>query len=299
MLAPWLELPAFASVIDQMSAACGTDLRRHGVESDADTIRDTAIAQPLIVASGLATAAASASLGLPLTASDFVAGHSVGEITAAALAGVLTLEGAAHLVATRGEQMAHAANSVSTTMAAVLGGERDEVVAELEARNIVPANQNGANQIVAAGTVQQIEELIANPPAGTKVRQLQVAGAFHTHFMASAQAAVAEVAATLAINTPVTTLISNQGGDIVTDGNDFVARLVSQVAAPVRWDLCMQTMVAGKVTGLIELFPGGTLTGIAKRAMPGVELLAIKSVDDLALVPDFVAKHQGVESVSS
>ena len=298
MLSPWLELAAFSDLIDQMSEATKSDLRLHGTESDADTIRDTSVAQPLIVAAGLATAAASP-LGLPLTSADFTAGHSVGEITAAALAGVLSVEGAARLVATRGEEMAHAANAVSTTMAAVLGGERDAIVADLESRNIVPANQNGANQIVAAGTVQQIEELIANPPAGTKVRQLQVAGAFHTHFMSSAQDAVAEVASTLEINNARTALISNQGGDIVRDGNDFVARLVSQVSSPVRWDLCMETLLANKVTGLIELFPGGTLTGIAKRAMPGVELLAVKSPEDLASISDFVARHQGVDSATS
>lgn len=292
MLTAWLQNDAFAAVIDQASAATGLDLRAHGTESDADTIRDTAIAQPLIVAAGLGSLAAAADvLGMPITAADAVAGHSVGEITAAAATGVLSLEDALQLVAIRGRAMAEAAAVVQTGMAAVLGGERDDVVATLTKHGLIAANENGAKQIVAAGTLEQIEALNAEPPAGARVRPLQVAGAFHTQFMASATDAVCQASTSMATNAPSVQLVSNRGGEIVTDGADVVARLVSQVSSPVRWDLCMETFQEIGVTGLVELFPGGTLTGIAKRALPGVELLAITSPDDLAGLADFVTKH--------
>ena len=292
MLTPWLENEAFADIIDQASAATGLDLRLHGTLSDADTIRDTAIAQPLIVAAGLGSlAAAAATTGFPITAADAVAGHSVGEITAAAATGVLSLKDALELVAVRGRAMADAAAVVQTGMAAVLGGERDEVVSTLAKQGLVAANENGAKQIVAAGTLEQLEALSAQPPAGARVRPLQVAGAFHTQFMASATDAVCQVSTGMTTQAPSVQLVSNRGGEIVVDGVDFVARLVSQVSSPVRWDLCMETFEQLGVTGLIELFPGGTLTGIAKRALLGVELLALTSPEDLQQLPDFVSRH--------
>ncbi|MEN9711140.1 MAG: hypothetical protein RL441_1132 [Actinomycetota bacterium] len=291
MLTPWLSNEAFAAVIDAASAATGLDLRAHGTESDADTIRDTAIAQPLIVAAGLGSLAAAAALGLPISAADAVAGHSVGEITAAAATGVLSLEDALALVAVRGRAMAEAAAVVQTGMAAVLGGERDDVIATLTRHGLVAANENGAKQIVAAGTLEQIEALNAEPPAGARIRPLQVAGAFHTQFMASATDAVCQLSSSMATNNPSVQLISNRGGEIVTDGADVVARLVSQVSSPVRWDLCMETFQEIGVTGIVELFPGGTLTGIAKRALPGVELLAITAPEDLEKLSDFVSQH--------
>ena len=292
MLTPWLENEAFAAVIDKASTATNLNLRLHGTGSDADTIRDTAIAQPLIVAAGLGSLSAAAEvLGFPILHADAVAGHSVGEITAAAATGVLSLEDALSLVAVRGQAMATAAAQVQTGMAAVLGGEREDVISTLTRHGLIAANENGAKQIVAAGTLEQIEALNAEPPAGARVRPLPVAGAFHTQFMASATEAVCETSTALKSSNPSVQLISNRGGEIVTDGADFVARLVSQVSSPVRWDLCMETFNEIGVTGIVELFPGGTLTGIAKRALPGVELLAITSPADLDQLANFVATH--------
>lgn len=294
MLAPWLEHAAFGHIIDEASAACGLGLRAHGTESDADTIRDTAIAQPLIVAAALGSLACADALGLPVTAADAVAGHSVGEFTAAVAAGVLSVSDGMRVVGVRGRAMSHAASSVATGMSAVLGGEPAEVIAAIEAAGLVPANVNSAGQIVAAGELVKLEEFAANPPAGTKVRALQVSGAFHTHFMASAQSAVADALANAHLGTPTVRMVSNQGGDVLTDATEIARRLSSQVTNPVRWDLCMEQFAALGATGLIELFPGGTLTGIAKRALPGVELLAVKMPEDLASIPEFVSRHAGV-----
>jgi [acyl-carrier-protein] S-malonyltransferase len=296
MLNPWLSNSAFKAVIDEASIACGLDLILHGTESDADTIRDTAIAQPLIVAAGLGSLATfSENLGFPITKADAVAGHSVGEITAAIATGVLSLNDGMNLVSVRANEMAKAAASVSTSMAAVLGGNREDVISALDALDLIAANENGANQIVAAGTSEKIAELVDNAPSGTRVRPLQVAGAFHTHFMKPAQSAVLNLAQNLNSNNPSVQLVSNKGGEVVSEGADFLNRIVGQVASPVRWDLCMETFAAMEITGLIELFPGGTLTGIAKRALPGVELLPISSPEDAEKVADFVAKHAGAK----
>lgn len=292
MLTPWLTNSAFASILQTASEACKIDLIKHGTVSDADTIRDTAIAQPLIVAAGLGSLAAiSAASGFPITNADAVAGHSVGEITAAIATGVLSLESGMNLVSIRANAMARAAAETPTSMAAVLGGTREDVISALGDLDLVAANENGANQIVAAGKTEQIEKLVATPPTGTRVRPLSVAGAFHTKFMSSAQNAVADFSKQISANNPTTQLISNKGGEVVTSGTDFLERIVGQVASPVRWDLCMETFSAIGITGMIELFPGGTLTGIAKRALPGVELLPIATLDDVEKVSDFVSKH--------
>lgn len=292
MLAPWLELPEFAAVVSTASEATGLDLADLGSNADADRIRSTDVAQPLIVAAGLGSLAAS-SLGLPLQRADAVAGHSVGEFTAAAAAGVLNVESALRVVAVRGRAMAHAAGMNATGMAAVLGGESADVIAAIEAAGLVAANVNGANQIVAAGELVLLEQFAEHAPAGTKVRPLQVAGAFHTHFMNSAEQSVADAVAKEELGTPLVRVVSNRDGGVLTDATEAARRLSLQVTSPVRWDLCMSTFADLGVTGLIELFPGGTLTGLAKRALPGVELLAIKSPADLALVAEFAAKHSG------
>lgn len=292
MLVPWLENAAFKSTIEVASEACGLDLIHHGTESDAETIRDTAIAQPLIVAAGIASLnAISSAIGFPIEKANQVAGHSVGEITAAIASGVLTIAEGMNLVAVRANAMAQAASEVSTSMAAVLGGTRDQVISSLTELGLVAANENGANQIVAAGTVEQIENLVANPPEGTRVRTLSVAGAFHTSYMSSAQSAVREFASGLSPKNPSVSLVSNKSGEVVLDGKEFLEGIVGQVASPVRWDLCMETFKAHEITGLIELFPGGTLTGIAKRALPGVELLPVSTPDDAEEVTAFVSKH--------
>jgi len=292
MLNPWLADSAFKSVLESASVSSGLDLIKHGTESDADTIRNTAIAQPLIVAAGLGSLAAiSDQVGFPITSASAVAGHSVGEITAVIATGVLSLQDGMKLVSVRANEMAKAAALEQTSMAAVLGGNREDVIASLDALELIAANENGANQIVAAGSFERIEELVANPPAGTRVRPLQVAGAFHTHYMAPAQSFLAETANSFAPQNPSVQLVSNKDGELISNGKEFLNRIVGQVSSPVRWDLCMETFSALGVTGLIELFPGGTLTGIAKRALAGVELLPISSIEDIQKVEEFVQKH--------
>ncbi|PWK73545.1 [acyl-carrier-protein] S-malonyltransferase [Streptomyces sp. CG 926] len=286
-LTPWLELPGAADRVAAWSDAIGLDLAHYGTAADADAIRDTAVAQPLLVAAGLLSASA---LGSPAVFGA-VAGHSVGEITAAAYAGVLSEADALSFVRTRGLAMAGAAAATETGMAAVLGGDRDVAVAHLEKLGLTPANINGAGQIVAAGTMEQIAALEADKPEGSmKVVALKVAGAFHTHHMAPALATLEKAAEALTPADPALKYVSNKDGLVVTTGADVVARLVGQVANPVRWDLCMETFAELGVTGIIELCPGGTLTGLAKRALKGVPNVALKTPDDLdkaaALVAD-------------
>ncbi|THA31386.1 ACP S-malonyltransferase [Streptomyces sp. A1547] len=287
-LTPWLDLPGAADRVAEWSDAIGLDLAHYGTKADADEIRDTAVAQPLLVAAGLLSASA---LGAR-TAFGAVAGHSVGEITAAAYAGVLSEVDALSFVRTRGLAMAEAAAVTETGMAAVLGGDQDVVVAHLEKLGLTPANINGAGQIAAAGTVEQIEALVADKPEGSmKVVALKVAGAFHTHHMAPAVATLEKAAQALTPADPELTYVSNKDGHVVTPGADVVARLVGQVANPVRWDLCMERFRELGVTGIIELSPGGTLTGLAKRALKGVPNVALKTPDDLEKAAALVAEH--------
>lgn len=290
-LTPWLELPGAADRVAGWSDAIGLDLAHYGTKADADEIRDTAVAQPLLVAAGLLAAAELTSKAGP-GAFGAVAGHSVGEITAAAYAGVLSDTDALSFVRTRGLAMAEAAAITATGMAAILGGDPDVVVAHLEKLGLTPANVNGAGQIVAAGTVEQIEALVAEKPEGSmKVVALKVAGAFHTHHMAPAVAGLEKAAAALSPADPALTYVSNKDGQVVTTGADVVARLVGQVANPVRWDLCMETFAALGVTGIVELSPGGTLTGLAKRALKGVPSVALKTPDDLDKAAALVSEH--------
>ncbi|MFG2709303.1 ACP S-malonyltransferase [Streptomyces goshikiensis] len=287
-LTPWLELPGAADRVGAWSDAIGLDLAHYGTKADADEIRDTAVAQPLLVAAGLLSASALGSR----TAFGAVSGHSVGEITAAAYAGVLSEAEALSFVRTRGLAMAEASAVTETGMAAVLGGETDVVVAHLEKLGLTPANINGAGQIVAAGTMEQIAALEAEKPEGSmKVVALKVAGAFHTHHMTPAVATLAKAAQALTPADPELKYVSNKDGLVVATGADVVARLVGQVANPVRWDLCMETFAALGVTGIIELCPGGTLTGLAKRALKGVPSVALKTPDDLEKAAALVAEH--------
>ncbi|WP_053677852.1 ACP S-malonyltransferase [Streptomyces sp. WM4235] len=287
-LTPWLELPGAAERVAGWSDAIGLDLAHYGTKADADEIRDTAVAQPLLVAAGLLSASA---LGTT-TAFGAVAGHSVGEITAAAYAGVLSEDDALSFVRTRGLGMAEAAAVTETGMAAVLGGDRDVVVAHLEKLGLTPANINGAGQIVAAGTAEQIAALVADKPEGSmKVVALKVAGAFHTHHMAPAVATLEKAVEALDPADPALKYVSNKDGRVVTTGADVVARLVGQVANPVRWDLCMETFAELGVTGIVELCPGGTLQGLAKRALKGVPAVALKTPDDLDKAAALLAEH--------
>ena len=292
-LTPWLELPSFKSSLLAMQEASGIDLVTHGSVSDADTIRDTAVAQPLIVAAGVATMAA---LLEGRAADDAgisgVSGHSVGEITAAVVAGVFDAETGIKFVNERGKAMAKAAALEVTSMAAVLGGDQSEIEAKLASLELEPANYNGSGQIVAAGTAAAIAELQANPVAGTRVIPLQVAGAFHTRFMKPAVNTLRDYSKTVQIADPKIALWSNNGGRKISSGTEFVELLVNQVSSPVRWDLCMEAMVKAGVTGIIELAPAGTLVGLAKRAMPGIESVAVKTPENLEAALSLINNHR-------
>lgn len=288
MLAPWLEIPAARASLEASSDAASIDLIALGTTADADTIRDTAVAQPLLVAAALASYAA---LGYPTA--GVVAGHSVGEFGAAAIAGVLSDTDAVALVRARGVAMAHAASIAgATSMAAILGGDEAEIAALLASLDLTPANMNGGGQVVAAGAADAIAALVASPPARARVIELQVAGAFHTRFMAPAVPVLADAASLVARTDPSVGILTNADGSQVVSGDDVVAGLVAQIARPVRWDLCMDTMLSLDVRGMIELAPGGVLTGLAKRAMKGVPTVALKTPDDLA------AAHELMETIA-
>ena len=289
-LTAWLEEPGFASRLEWLGAVADLDLVSHGTTSDAETIRDTAVAQPLLVASALATVEQLS----PSPVAGFagvIAGHSVGELAAAAMAGVISVESAMVLVRERGRSMAEASAVAPTSMAAVLGGDRDEVLAAIEAAGLTAANDNGPGQIVAAGTKEQLAALMDNAPRRTRVKALSVAGAFHTHHMAPAVARLDALAAAIPAADPRTRLLSNADGEVVVSGREFLERLVRQVANPVRWDLCMAAMSALGVTGILELAPAGTLTGIAKRNLKGVELFNLNTPDQLDQARAFCETH--------
>ena len=291
-LAPWLELPGFRDRMHWLSTVAGIDLVRHGTESDAETIKDTAIAQPLIVGAGLISLLAlfeHPADGFRMVAGG--AGHSVGEITAASAAGVITAEQAMVFVRERGRLMAEAAKVTPTGMSAVLGGEPDDVARLLLKHGLTAANNNGGGQIVAAGTLEQLAALSADPPAKTRVIPLSVAGAFHTEHMAPAVKELAAMARAISTHDSRLRLVSNQDGTVVHSGRDFLDRLVTQVSNPVRWDLCMQTFKDFGVTGLIEIPPAGALANLAKRALPGVEVLALKSPDQLPEAHRMIREH--------
>ncbi|MFP3712703.1 ACP S-malonyltransferase [Puerhibacterium sp. TATVAM-FAB25] len=301
MLAPWLDLPGVADSLAAWSQAAGTDLVAHGTTSDADTIRDTAVAQPLIVASSLLSLHAILDGRDAAAVVDVTAGHSVGELAAAAVAGVLDDAGAVGLVSRRARAMADAAAAAPSGMSAVVGGDPAEVHAAIEAAGLWPANVNASGQTVAAGALEDLAKLAENPPARARVIPLQVAGAFHTPFMDAAREVFEPVATGWAAADPRLPLLSNADGadygsrEPGEHGHgaaaDVLARLAAQVTAPVRWDLCTETLAARGVTAILELAPGGVLTGLAKRALKGVELVAVKSPDDVEAARDLVARH--------
>jgi [acyl-carrier-protein] S-malonyltransferase len=290
-LAPWLEVDGVAERIARLGEAAGIDLIAHGTTSDADTIRDTAVAQPLIVAAGLVALPAIGGTAADERVADVVAGHSVGELTAAALAGVLTQEQAIVLVRERGRAMAAASAVTPTGMSAVLGGNPDDVRAAIEKHGLTAANVNAAGQVVAAGTLDQLAELAGDPPAKTRIVPLQVAGAFHTEHMAPAVETLARSARAVTPGDPRTRLLSNRDGAVVPNGGEALGRIVDQVSNPVRWDLCTATLAELGVTGLLELPPAGTLAGLAKRALPGVEIVALKTPENLPAAKALVENH--------
>jgi [acyl-carrier-protein] S-malonyltransferase len=281
MLASWLELPGAADRIATWSQISGLDLARLGTTATAEEITDTAVTQPLVVAATLLAHEELTRRGVLQGANTVVAGHSVGEIAAYAIAGVISADDAVKLAATRGAEMAKACALEPTGMSAVLGGDEAEVLARLEALDLVPANRNAAGQIVAAGAVAALEKLAEDPPAKARVRQLATAGAFHTHFMATAAEGYAAAAEAVTTSEPTATLLSNADGQPVASAADAMAKLVNQMTKPVRWDLCTETMRSKNVSAIVEFPPAGTLAGIAKRELRGVPTHAVKSPADL------------------
>jgi [acyl-carrier-protein] S-malonyltransferase len=287
MLAPWLEDSAQRELLSNWSKDIGLDLIHLGTSADAEEIKDTANAQPLIVAAGLLSASA-----LNLSGKySYVAGHSVGEITAASIAGALSPLDAMKLVRARGVEMAEAAATTPAGMSAVLGGDREVVLKAISDLGLVAANDNGGGQIVAAGSLDALAQLA---PEGARVRALAVAGAFHTSYMQPAVEPLRTLAQSLATTDPAVSVISNRDGEEVSDGREILNRIVSQIASPVRWDLCMQRLATLGVTGVIEVAPAGTLVGLIKRAVPTIEQFALKSPADIDAAREFAAAHGGI-----
>jgi len=291
-LAAWLELPGFADRLAAWSDLAGCDLIRCGSTASAEEIRDTAVAQPLLVAAAIAAAdELFGGIGQATRLAAAAAGHSVGELPAGTIAGVISPEDALRLVRVRGQAMARAAAAEPTGMTAVLGGDEAEVLAAIEKHGLTPANVNGAGQIVAAGTMEQLDAFAADPPARARLMPLSVAGAFHTRHMAPAVDDLRAAAVNVTARDPFLPLLSNRDGAVVRTGADWLERIVTQVAAPVRWDKCMQAMTGLGVSAIIELPPAGTLTGLARRALPGVQLVAMKTPDSLQSARSLIAEH--------
>lgn len=288
-LSPWVEVPEHRARLAEMSAAIGVDLLHHGTESDAETIKDTAIAQPLIVAAGIlaidALRAELTAAGAAETARALqFAGHSVGEITAAYGAGIFDAATAMRFVAARSRAMQECALAHDTSMAAVLGGEMAELEPQLSQLGLTPANYNGGGQLVVGGSSAAVAELVANPPAKTRVIQLQVAGAFHTAAMAAAREQLQQLQGEFAVSDPAHKIYTNADGSTVSSGSEYLDLLVQQVASPVRWDLCMEAFAADNVTALVEVTPSGALAGLARRGLKGVPCHKIDTPADVAAV---------------
>jgi [acyl-carrier-protein] S-malonyltransferase len=289
-LIPWLDLPGTEARLRWWSTLAGLDLVHLGTNADAVEVRDTARTQPLLVAAGLLAAAE-----LPMYDVSVVAGHSVGEVTGASLAGVLSAESAVAFASVRGREMAAACGVEPTGMSAVIGGDPNEVLARIEDCGLCPANRNGAGQTVAAGSLTGLEKLAGNPPAEAKVIALKVAGAFHTPHMKPAEQALEAIAPGVPAADPVRIMLSNADGAAAGSGADLLHRLVRQVTTPVRWDLCMASLVDLGVTGVIELPPAGTLAGLIRRGMKGEsgapEIVTLNTPDDLDAARDLIARH--------
>jgi [acyl-carrier-protein] S-malonyltransferase len=289
-LEPWLEIPVFKKSVEESAQSINLDLIHFGTVADAETIRDTKIAQPLIVAAGIASFETLKDKLVDSLDIVATAGHSVGEITAAYVSGIFDSQTALEFVQRRGNEMADAAGLSASSMAAVVGGELDQVLAHLDSVGLFAANYNGAGQVVAAGSKDAIASLVASPPAGSRVVALQVAGAFHTSFMEPARPALKEFATQLNVNDPKFSIWSNSDGQLVGSGQKFLDLMVNQVSNPVRWDKTMESMISANVSLMIELLPGGALSGIAKRAMPNTVAIALKTPADLDKVAEAIGK---------
>jgi [acyl-carrier-protein] S-malonyltransferase len=286
MFNSWVSNPVFHELLSKWSMRIDVDLIRLGTTAAADEIKNTANAQPLIVAASLLGARA-----LDIKSFSFTSGHSVGELAAAAISGAISDEDALRLVRARGLEMAKAAALSPAGMSAVLGGDRELVLKKLNELQLVAANDNGGGQIVAAGDLSALAALSENPPEGARVRALAVAGAFHTPFMSPAVEPLRTLAATISTAPTTISVISNKDGEVVTDGAQVLTRIVNQIANPVRWDLCMETMKKLGITGVIELPPAGTLVGLLKRGAPEIETFALKSADDVSAAKEFAGRH--------
>ncbi|ACU35279.1 Acyl transferase [Actinosynnema mirum DSM 43827] len=287
MLTPWLDAEGARERIGAWSELTGLDLLRLGTEADAEEIKDTAVTQPLVVALAL-LAFERLTREVELPADTIIAGHSVGELAAAAMAGALSADDAVLLASVRGAEMAAACALAPTGMAAVLGGEQAEVLARLDELGLVGANRNGAGQVVAAGPLDALEKLVAEPPGRAKVRALQVAGAFHTDYMKQAEDALRARAQDVLVRDPELPLLSNADGSVVSEGPEVLLRLISQVTRPVRWDACQATLAERGVGAVVELPPAGALTGLAKRELKGTPTLALKTPDQVAAVAELL-----------
>ncbi len=288
MLTPWLELPGVAESLARFSAAAELDLHRLGTEADAEEIKDTAITQPLVVAAALLAAEL-----LPIPANGVTAGHSIGELAAAAVAGVIDAEQAVGLSALRGRAMREACALVPTSMAACMNPDIELILAALAERNLVGANVNGAGQVVAAGATADIAALAGHPPEKIRVIPLQVAGAFHTDYMGPARTALAPAIAAASPADPTWQLLTNRDGSVIGSGRDYLDLVLGQITSPVRWDRCMASLTELGVTGVLELPPAGTLVGLIKRDRKDIATLALKSPADLDAARAFIADHAG------
>ncbi len=287
MLTPWLDDPDAEGTLARWSELTGLDLQRLGTTADAEEIKDTAVTQPLVVAAALLAARR-----VDLPAGAPVAGHSVGELAAAAIAGVLDADTAVALAAVRGREMAAACALEPTGMSAVLGGNPEDVLATIERLGLEPANRNGAGQTVAAGPLPALALLAGqDKPDKARVMPLAVAGAFHTRFMAAAEGALRAYAARITPADPVRPLLSNADGSVVDDGAEVLRRLVAQVTRPVRWDACMAMLPELGVTAVIELPPAGALVGLVKRELRGTPTLALKTPEDLEKATVLIKEH--------
>jgi len=286
MFNSWIQDPSLKALLVTWSDSIGLDLLHLGTVADAEEIKDTANAQPLIVAASLLGAHA-----LNIQNFAVTSGHSVGEIAAGALSGAITESDALTLVRARGLEMARAAGTSPSGMSAILGGDRAEVLAAISALNLNAANDNGAGQIVAAGELDSLALLSENPPAGARVRALAVAGAFHTKFMQPAVEPLRVLASSISTHPASIQVISNKDGQVITDGAQVLERIINQIASPVRWDLCMESLKSLGVTGVIELPPAGTLVGLLKRAAPEIETFALKSADEVNAAREFAGRH--------
>jgi [acyl-carrier-protein] S-malonyltransferase len=289
MYSPWITDQTNNEIVKKYSDLIDLDLFHYGTVASQPEITATNIAQPLLTALAFMSFNR---LNIKSNENIIYSGHSVGEFSAACLAGFYSDETAMKLVSVRGKAMAEAAASNSATgMSAVLGGDKAEIIKHIEQFDLVPANVNSSGQIVASGLLTNLEKLSANPPASTKVRKLDVAGAFHSQFMKSAESELEDEFAQVELTKPTCSFISNKDGQTITESTQLKSRLISQITSPVRWDLCQAKMVELGVTGMLELAPAGVLTGIAKREMPGVELFAIKSPEDIDTAQAFINKH--------